>query len=133
MTSMLIDVPGASEVVLEGMVTYSDAAKTRTLHVPPAMLAEHGAVSEPVVRTMAAQAAQRTGADYAVAVSGIAGPGGGTPEKPVGTVWIALRTPTAILSGRRVFPGSRDTVRMRTAVTALDFLRRAVSGKPVPL
>jgi len=120
----LTNVPGASAVLLAGLVTYSNEAKKTMLGVLAETLAAHGAVSEPVAREMAQGARQRTGADYALAVTGIAGPGGGTPEKPVGTVFIALATPweTRILD--LVNPYDRETFKEVTSQQALELLRR---------
>ena len=108
----ITDVPGSSGVFEFGWVTYADRAKTKMLWVPEDILKLHGAVSEPVVKAMAEGALDRSGADVAVAVSGIAGPGGGTPEKPVGTVWLAWAFrggrdadgDDALSAGPRVFP-----------------------------
>jgi nicotinamide-nucleotide amidase len=117
-------VPGASRTFVGGVVAYANGAKTSELGVPDALIQAHGAVSEPVVRAMAEAAARRFGATAGLAVTGIAGPGGGTPEKPVGTVWLA-----AVLNGRcesalRRFGGDREDVRRRSAQGALDLLRR---------
>lgn len=127
---MLTSVPGASACVLGGFVTYADAAKTAMLGVSPDDLASHGAVSEPVVRAMAAGARRATGADLAVAVSGIAGPDGGTADKPVGMVWIGWEGPSG--GGARVyhFDGDREQVRRSAAVHALDVLRRQCLALP---
>jgi nicotinamide-nucleotide amidase len=119
------DLPGSSRWFLGGVVTYSDALKTSLLGVRPETLAAHGAVSGPVVREMAAGALERLGGDVAVAVSGIAGPDGGTATKPVGTVWFAWARRAGggveIGAALEVFPGDRVAVR-RAAV------RRAVAG-----
>lgn len=88
--SMLTDVAGSSAVVLGGWVTYANEMKIEQVGVPSQLIEQHGAVSEPVVKAMALGALQRSGADYALSTSGIAGPGGGSQEKPVGTVWIGL-------------------------------------------
>jgi PncC family amidohydrolase len=125
---MLTAVPGASACFVGGLVTYADAAKSALLDVPPALIAAHGAVSEPVVRAMAAGARRVTGADLAVAVSGIAGPGGGTPAKPVGTVWIGWEGPSDAGAGAYRFDGDREQVRRSAAVHALDALRRLALG-----
>ena len=119
----LTDVPGSSQWFETGYVAYADSAKTQLLQVLPKELAEHGAVSEPVVRAMAEGALNGAGADIAVAVSGIAGPDGGTPGKPVGTVWFAW----AVKRGRRVrtearmrvFKGDRELVRRKAVSAAL--------------
>jgi nicotinamide-nucleotide amidase len=119
----LTDVAGSSQWVVEGFVTYSNAAKVRTLEVPAAVLDARGAVSEQVARAMAIGALKRSGAEIAVAVTGIAGPGGAVPGKPVGTVWLAW----AVRRGRRIqvtaqlrrFRGDREAVRRKTVGVAL--------------
>lgn len=120
------DVAGSSDYFLGGFVAYSNASKTRELGVTSDMLAAHGAVSEPVARAMAAGARERLGATYGLAVTGIAGPGGGTPEKPVGLVWMGLAAPEGVQARRLQLPGDRRWVRERTAQLALDWLRREV-------
>lgn len=122
----LTDVPGSSRWFDFGVVSYSDAAKTRELGVAPALIAEHGAVSEAVVAAMAAGARARAGIDVAVAVSGIAGPDGGTPAKPVGTVWFAWALPAGLRCERRVFAGDRESVRRQTVEHALARLLERV-------
>jgi nicotinamide-nucleotide amidase len=128
----LTSVPGSSDVVLGGVIAYGNAVKTAELDVPEAMIAEHGAVSEPVARRMAAGARARLGAGVGVGITGVAGPGGGTPEKPVGTVWVAVDVegaePRAV---RNPFVGDRDEIRFRAAQFALDLVRRAVVGGPL--
>lgn len=125
------DVPGSSGWFSMGFTTYSNEAKMRFLGVPEALLAEHGAVSEPVARAMAQGALERAGADVAVAISGIAGPGGGTAEKPVGTVCFALagREPAGAWSRTLRLWGSRADVRERSAVQALAMVRRYLLGQ----
>ena len=118
------DLPGSSRWFLGGAVAYADAAKTSLLGVPGSVLAANGAVSEPVVRAMAQGALERFEADYSIAVSGVAGPEGGTPDKPVGTVWIAWghRLPggSATVATRcEKLPGDRDSVRRWTVQRAL--------------
>lgn len=128
LAEMITAVPGASDYFLAGFVTYSNQAKTRDLDVPADLIAEHGAVSEPVARAMALGALRRAGSDYALAITGIAGPAGGTPDKPVGTVFIALAqaagAPPALAHFVR-WPENldRDAIRRRTAHAALDLLR----------
>lgn len=120
---VLTDRPGSSAYVLAGLVTYSNAAKQALLGVPPAVLEQHGAVSEAVVRDMVDGALKVTGADLAVSVSGVAGPGGGTPEKPVGTVWFAWgRGGERTVAVCKQFPGSRDDVRRQSVLFALQGL-----------
>ncbi|MFT4625333.1 MAG: nicotinamide-nucleotide amidase [Myxococcota bacterium] len=115
---------GSSAWFLEGVVTYSDAAKIRMLGVEPAALQAHGAVSEAVARQMAEGARQRAGATYGLATTGIAGPGGGSDAKPVGTVHIALATPDHTHWRMLRLPGSRDRVQQLSAAGVLDLLRR---------
>jgi len=129
---LLTDTPGSSEFLDSAAVTYSNAAKERMLGVPGTLIQTHGAVSEPVAAAMARGARERAGADYALAVTGIAGPGGGTPAKPVGTVYIGLADPQEVFVRRFSFPGwSRAAVRRVTAYTALSALRLLLlSGNP---
>ncbi len=124
LASRITDVPGASEVLLEGFVTYSNAAKTRSVLVPEELIAAHGAVSELVARAMAEGAIRRTGANFGIGITGIAGPGGGTEEKPVGTVFIALaQDGQATECHQEFFPTDRETFKQLTTQTALDYLR----------
>ena len=120
----LTNVPGASAVLLAGLVTYSNAAKQKFLQVRSETLKSHGAVSEPVAREMAEGARNATGADYALSVTGIAGPSGGTPEKPVGTVYLGLAGPFDTMTERNFNPFDRETFKQVTAQQALDLLRR---------
>jgi nicotinamide-nucleotide amidase len=122
----ITDVPGASSVYLGGIVSYSDRAKIERLGLAPELLARHGTVSEPVVRAMVEGARAAFEAWLAVAVTGIAGPSGGSPEKPVGTVWIAVSDPAGTETRRFVFPGSREMVRERTVNKALEMAYRRV-------
>jgi nicotinamide-nucleotide amidase len=124
----LTEVPGSSEVFVGGVIAYDNGLKRDLLGVPAPMLETHGAVSEPVARAMAEGAAQRFGAGAAVAVTGIAGPGGGTEAKPVGTVWMACALDGAVRSRRSVFPGSRHEIRARAAQAVLLLLYRTLSG-----
>jgi nicotinamide-nucleotide amidase len=117
-------VPGSSDVFVGGIIAYSDDVKRELLGVPAPLIKAHGAVSEEVVLAMAAGAQQRLGVDAALAVTGIAGPGGGTADKPIGTVWFAARVNNEARALRRVFPGDRDEIRARSAQAALDLLRR---------
>ena len=123
----LTDIAGASAVFGHGFVSYANDAKVAMLGVEPGLIAREGAVSETVARAMAEGARARAGADLAVAVTGIAGPEGGSAEKPVGTVWFGLaRKDGATLAERRVFPGGRDAVRRATVDHALDLLAAAL-------
>jgi nicotinamide-nucleotide amidase len=120
----ITNVPGASAVFLAGLVTYANEAKQNFLGVMPETLAAHGAVSEPVAREMAEGARKSAGADYAISVTGIAGPGGGTPEKPVGTVFIALARNAATIVKQFRNNYDRETFKFTTSQQALDLLRR---------
>jgi nicotinamide-nucleotide amidase len=122
----LTDVPGSSQYFLGGIVAYADAAKRDLLGVPAALLDRHGAVSDEVARAMAEGARRRFGADLAIATTGIAGPGGGTPEKPVGLVHVALADATRTHSDHFVFPLDRLRHRSLTAQLALDWVRRSL-------
>jgi len=123
-------VPGASDVFVGGVVAYANGVKTDFLDVPAATLETHGAVSEEAVRAMAEGVQRRFAAEASVAVTGIAGPGGGTPEKPVGTVWLAARLGSVTRTVKRVFPGDRGEIRARAAQAALDLLRRVCLETP---
>lgn len=125
-TKALTDVPGSSRWVHSGYVTYSDTAKMRDVGVSALTLKEHGAVSEETVREMANGALRITGVELAVAVSGVAGPDGGTTEKPVGTVWFGVATSAASGSAAvcelRHFAGNRDQVRRQSVEHALRLI-----------
>jgi len=120
--------PGSSEYFMGGVIAYANTAKTALLGVPEDLLAEHGAVSEPVARAMAEAARSRFGADLAVATTGISGPEGGTAAKPVGTVFIALARAEGTHCDHFVFPLDRARHRQLTAQVGLDWLRRALLG-----
>ena len=126
----ITNVSGASAVFLAGLVTYSNEAKQQLLGVRAETLAAHGAVSEAVAREMAEGARQRTGATYALATTGIAGPAGGTPAKPVGTVFIALAAPSGTTVLARVNRYERETFKFVTTQQALDLVRREAGGNP---
>ncbi|MHB1304313.1 MAG: CinA family protein [Acidiphilium sp.] len=119
----LTEIPGSSAVFGYGFVTYANAAKAAMLGVDMATIEAEGAVSEAVARAMAEGALRRAGADRAIAVTGIAGPEGGSMAKPVGTVWFGLaRRGGATIAERRIFPGDRATIRSATADHALGLL-----------
>jgi nicotinamide-nucleotide amidase len=111
-------VAGSSDWFERGFVTYSNEAKTELLGVPAALIAQHGAVSEEVARAMAAGALERAPVQLAVAVTGIAGPGGGSPAKPVGTVWLAWGTAGALQAERLQLRGDRSAIRRQTVEQA---------------
>jgi nicotinamide-nucleotide amidase len=125
LTGRLTDIAGSSQWVLGGVIAYDNAVKTNQLGIDPALIAAHGAVSEAVARMMAEQVRSRLHADVGVAVTGVAGPGGGTVDKPVGTVWVAVATAETVA---RVFqfPGDRELVRRFSTSAALDMVRRAL-------
>jgi len=120
----LTEIPGSSDVFVGGVIAYDNELKQNLLAVPESLLAEHGAVSEPVARSMVAGAVTRLRVRGAVAITGVAGPGGGSPEKPVGTVWLATQLDGEVRSHRSVFPGSRHEIRARAAQAALLLLYR---------
>jgi nicotinamide-nucleotide amidase len=125
---MLTDIPGSSDYYLGGIICYSNELKKKLLDVPAETLDKFGAVSEPVAWTLATSALTRTGADWAIGVTGIAGPGGETATKPVGLVYIALAGKDGFCEVRECRFGNpgREAVRVRSAITALDMLRHAL-------
>jgi nicotinamide-nucleotide amidase len=124
----LTDRPGSSAYVAGGVVSYSNDAKMELLGVDSRLLADHGAVSEPVAEAMAAGALKRFGADTAVAITGIAGPGGGSPEKPVGTVCFSVQLAEgATLTRTLLLPGNRSDIRERSTTVAMHLLRRILT------
>lgn len=122
----ITSVSGSSEVFLGGVISYSNALKEALLGVPRSVLETHGAVSEPTARAMAEGVRQRLGSWWGVGVTGIAGPSGGTPEKPVGLVYIGVSDPTATVVRSQVFPGDRATVKYRATQYALWLLYQGV-------
>jgi len=128
LAAMITDVPGSSRYFTHGWVTYSNAAKQSELMVPPEMIDQYGAVSEHVARAMAQGARRCSGADYAIGITGIAGPDGGSEQKPVGLVYIALDSRDGAEASRYVFSWDRSSVRLRAAQTALNLLRLKLIG-----
>jgi nicotinamide-nucleotide amidase len=127
----LTDVPGSSRYFDRGFVTYSNDAKVELLGVSEADLATHGAVSAPVAEQMARGARHRAGVELGVAITGVAGPDGGSEEKPVGTIFMALGWPEGQAVRRFHFLGTRATIRERSVQTALDLVRRCLLGLPL--
>ncbi len=121
---LVTNVSGSSDYFLESLVTYSNEAKARLLGVPKAMIRRHGAVSRPVALAMARGARERSGADFGLGTTGIAGPTGGTPKKPVGLVFTSLAWKGGAVVERNVFPGGREMVKRQAARKAMDMLRR---------
>jgi nicotinamide-nucleotide amidase len=120
--------PGSSDYFVGGIISYANAVKTGLLDVPPGMLAQYGAVSQEVAGAMAAGARAVTGSDYALAVSGVAGPDGGTPDKPVGLVFVACSGPRRTTVVRGFYPGDRASVRDYSVSAALHLLHRELAG-----
>lgn len=120
----LTAIPGSSRTVRGGVIAYHDEVKTGLLGVPAALIGQHGAVSEPVVRAMATGARAAAGADAAFGITGIAGPGGGTPDKPVGTVWVSLDVRGEVEARQLRLIGDRAEIRARATQAALEMLRR---------
>jgi competence/damage-inducible protein CinA-like protein len=123
LASRITDVPGSSDYFERGAVCYSNRAKEEWLGVPGSLITAHGAVSEPVATAMADGIADRSGSDVGIGITGIAGPGGGTPEKPVGTVAIAVKTPSGAQVRTFQFLGGRDMVKFQSAQAAMNMLR----------
>jgi nicotinamide-nucleotide amidase len=122
--ALITEIAGSSDVVTHGFITYANAAKTSMVGVPASLIAQHGAVSEPVARAMAEGALDASAASIAVAVTGVAGPGGGSAEKPVGLVHIAVaRVGAETIHQRHVFSGDRASVRLQTVEAAMKLLQ----------
>ncbi len=128
-SAWLTEVPGASASFLGGVVTYTNQAKEDLVAVPHAMLVEHGAVSEQVARAMAQGARRRFDSEWGVGITGVAGPSGGSPEKPVGLVHWAVAGPHGVWARHQVHPGDRSQVRRLSAIAALDLLLRRLEAE----
>ncbi|HMA52935.1 MAG TPA: competence/damage-inducible protein A [Acidobacteriota bacterium] len=126
----LTDVPGSSDYFLESAVVYGNRAKTRRLGVPAALIEKHGAVSAPVARAMALGIRKTSGADIGIAVTGVAGPGGGTPRKPVGLVYVAIARSRGTKVLRSLFFGGRAQVKFQSSQKALDLVRKTLAPPP---
>jgi len=120
----ITNVPGASAVFLAGYVCYANQAKIGMLNVDPQLIEEHGAVSQPVARVLAEHARACAKSDYALATTGVAGPSGGSPEKPVGTVYVALATSGETIAKKFFFPTDRETFKQIATQAALELLRK---------
>ena len=120
----LTSIPGSSDCYPGGVVAYQNAVKERLLGVPAQLLLEHGAVSEPVARAMAEGARKALDADWAVSTSGIAGPGGGSEEKPVGLVCMGIAGPQGNFAYRHIFSGTREEIQSQSVYTVLELLLR---------
>lgn len=126
----LTDLPGSSQWFECGWVTYSNAAKQGQLGVPGALIEQNGAVSQPVVMAMALGALERSGADYALAVTGIAGPGGGSAQKPVGTVWLGWAVRQGeVLTHCATMTGHREAIRRAAVLQAVMGMTKMVAGR----
>jgi nicotinamide-nucleotide amidase len=132
LVARLTDIPGSSDYVAGGVVSYSNQLKIDLLGVDPGVLETHGAVSEPVAQAMAAGVRARSGTEVGIGITGIAGPDGGTEAKPVGTVALAIDTPEGALVRTRRMLGGRDLIRAMAVHSALDMLRRLMTGRQVP-
>ncbi len=124
LAGMLTEVPGASQYFIQGWVTYTNQSKMRQLGVPRRCIDAHGAVSEQVARAMAAGARRTAGTDFGIGITGIAGPAGGTEQKPVGLVYIGVDSASGVSCEKHVFSHGRSAVRLRSVLTALNLLRR---------
>jgi nicotinamide-nucleotide amidase len=124
---LLTDLPGSSDYYRGGVVCYSNDLKIGLLGVQEKTLAEHGAVSQEVALEMARGVRVVTQSDLGLSVTGVAGPGGGTPEKPVGLIYVGLAAPGQVQVKRLTFAGDRDIIRLRTARFAMDWLRRELT------
>ena len=125
---MITDTPGSSRWFDRGWVSYSNAAKIENLNVAEELIERHGAVSEEVARAMADGARNAAKTEWGIATTGIAGPDGGTPDKPVGTVWIAVTSASTALARLLKLSGLRETIKLRTAHSALYLLYRSLMG-----
>lgn len=124
LSHLVTSVPGSSAYYIGGVVSYANAVKMEELGIPSDMLELNGAVSQPVVERMASGVREALKSDWAIATSGVAGPDGGTPDKPVGTVWLAVAGPDGVRSSKGVFMGTRDLIIQRSALAGLNMLRK---------
>jgi PncC family amidohydrolase len=129
---LITETPGSSDVFQRGFLTYSNQAKAELLGVDAGIIEANGAVSEETALAMAKGCLERSGATYSAAITGIAGPGGGSPEKPVGTVWIAVATQGFVHAKKFQLRGDRNVIRWRSAYWALNQLKLLISGQLKP-
>ncbi len=124
LAKLLTDIPGSGAYFIEGLVTYADSAKERLLGVPAKLLDEHGAVSEQAAIAMALGCRAKSGTDFAISITGIAGPGGGTPDKPIGTVYLGLADKTGCRAKQLRLDAtlSREQIRQQSAIAAISML-----------
>jgi nicotinamide-nucleotide amidase len=132
LAKLITDVTGSSRYFQEGFITYSNQAKTQLLGVDSALIQQHGAVSEPVAMAMAGGARDRAKADFALSITGVAGPDGGSESKPVGTIWIGLATPGSVTARHFLFAGDRAMIRDRSAKMAMSMLRYHLLDQRMP-
>jgi nicotinamide-nucleotide amidase len=125
---LLTKVPGSSDYYIGSVISYAYEIKETELRVPHAVIIKHGAVSQPVVEQMAKAIREKYKTDYSISASGIAGPGGGTEDKPIGTVWIAIATPTKVFSEKFLFGNNRERNIQKTANAALNMLKKELEG-----
>lgn len=126
LSGRIVNVPGASDTFTEGFITYSNQAKIKYLNVNPETLRQYGAVSEQTAREMAVGAINASGCDVSIAVTGIAGPGGGSDDKPVGLVYLSCQVAKKVFVSKRHFKGGRKKIREQSVVAALDLVRRSI-------
>lgn len=124
----ITSVPGASDVFWGGVIAYSNAAKTGLVDVPPDLIAEFGAVSRQAAVALAEGVRLRSASDHSISITGIAGPGGGFADKPVGTVWIAVSSPAGTLARHYLFEGPRESVRSAAVAAALGLMLEALAS-----
>ena len=125
------NIPGASTVFSGGAVCYSNEAKVHILDIPHELIEQHGAVSEEVAIAMATSVAEQFSADYGISVTGFAGPGGGTADNPIGTVYIGYHSPSGVWAKKMVYPGQREAIKVRAVNAAFDWMRRKLNKEKI--
>jgi nicotinamide-nucleotide amidase len=124
LSNLLTNIPGSSQYFLLGIIAYSNNAKTYLLKIPTIFIARYGAVSKPVAQLMAQKVKNIASSDYGIGITGIAGPQGATPTKPIGTVFISVAIKNKVITKRYQFSGSRQTIKRKTALKALAMLKK---------